>query len=234
MKKLDCNAKTVTIEETYAAMSEIAYGQGKPSVKLAFWSSALSCRMKLHLNGQYVRILAKYVSQPLPDRETLLNELGRRPGNQYPAGMMGYHVDLIYRIEELDNAGLLNCDSGLDLASQQAWRDTMVELVKGMGSKLISWALFIYSPFDCKLLTIDCWHCQRMGIDQFKIAGSSKCKQAEYKRVEAAMLAECQALYPTMPPVVVAAMLWQNIRLAYNASNEAGYESHKAISCRWY
>lgn len=228
--------QSVTIEETYRAMSEIAYGDKCPSVKLAFWNSALSSRMKLDLNGRYARIMASYVNKPLPlNREVLIDELGRKQGNKLPQGMMFSHIELLYRIEKLYNEGKLDFNCGTTLESQQVWRKRMVELIPGMGSKLVSWALFIYSPFDCLLLTIDCWHCKRIGVEQSTVCGTTASKQAKYLETEKSMLSECQALYPQYPPVVVAAMLWENIRRANNASQGTnGYQSHKEISCRWY
>ncbi|GHO45176.1 hypothetical protein [Ktedonospora formicarum] len=226
----------VTIQETYTAMSEILHGDNEPSVLLAFWASALSKRVKLTINGQYVRILAeKYLENGLPeDQEELKDTLGRKPGNKFPAGLMQSHIDCLYALESLHKQGLLNFDAGNTLESQQAWREKMVALIPGMACKLVSWALFIYNPLYTKLLTIDTWHCKRLGIDQEKLAGKTKAKVTYYLATEKRMLAECQALYPEYPPVVTAAMLWENARIAGGESDGQAYTSHKEISCRWY
>lgn len=140
----------------------------------------------------------------------------------------------LYAIEQLFNDGLIDFECGNTLESQQAWRSRMVDLIPGLACKLVSWALFIYSPFDCKLLTIDTWHCRRLGLDQTLIAGSSVCKKAAYHKVEAAMLGECLGYAPHVAPVITAAMLWENIRRANGASDTVEYTSHRGISCRWY
>ncbi len=224
----------VSIQETYAAMTEVMYGAKEPSVLLAFWASALSCRMRLHLNGHYTRVVSQYLFTGLPEeRQELLDAMGHAPGKN-PQGIMASHIDLLYTVETLYKQGLLNFDAGLTLESQQMWRDKMVALIPGMGSKLVSWAHFIYNPLYTKLLTIDSWHCKRLGIEQATLTGSTTSKKANYLATEKRMLAECQALYPEYPPVVVAAMLWENARIAANASKSDAYQSHKKISCRWY
>lgn len=223
-----------SIEETISAMAEIEAGNMPPSGKLAYWSAALSIRNRLELNGAYVRVLSRYVGEPLPGRSQLLNELGRNPGKQFPAGLMSLHINLLYEIERLWTAGEIDFDCGSTLASQQAWRENMVARIKGMGCKAVSWALFIYNPYECKLLTIDCWHARRLGIDPRSIAGSGACRKLAYKQAEALLLSECKGLYPDVPPVIVAAMLWENTRQIAGASRGAVFQSHAAISCRWY
>ena len=225
---------SVSIQETYAAMAEILTGDKEPSVLLAYWASALSSRMKLHLNGRYTRIVSQYLFSGLPGREELLDVMGRCPGKQYPQGIMGSHIELLYTLEHLHSQGRLNFDAGESLAEQQAWRDRMVDLIPGMGCKLVSWALFIYNPLYCKLLTIDSWHCKRLGIDQGTISGKSVEKRAAYLAVEKRMLAECRGLYPEYPPVIVAAMLWENARIAAHASLGESYQPHVELSCRLY
>ncbi len=226
---------SVSIQETHAAMTELLCGGNEPHVLLAFWSSAMSSMMKLHLNGRYTRILAQYIFTGLPeDRDELLDALGRKPGNLYPRGVMGSHIDRLYTLERLYRAGHLNFDAGLTLESQQAWRERMLALIPGMACKLLSWALFMYNPLYCKLLTVDEWHCKRLGIDQHTISGKSTRKIAAYLAVERRMLNECQSLYPEYPPVMTAAMLWENIRIANGDSQGNGFQSHKELSCRWY
>lgn len=222
------------IEETVSAMAEIEAGNQPASGKLAYWSAALSIRNKLELNGVYVRVLSRYVGEPLPERGQLLCELGRRVGKKYPRGLMGLHIDLLYEIERLWTAGEIDFDCGSTLASQQAWRERTVARIKGMGCKAVSWALFIYAPSSCKLLTIDCWHAKRLGIDPHSIAGSGACSKLAYKQAEALLLAECQGLYPDVAPVIVAAMLWENTRQLAGASRGERFQSHAALSCRWY
>lgn len=224
----------MNIQDANTAMAEISCGGQLPSIKLAYWASAASLKMKLHLNGRYTRVLAGYVNKPLPAREVLLDELGRKPGGNFPQGMMGQHVDLFYEIERLDNLGLLNFDAGFSLESQRLWRDKTVALIHGMGCKLVSWALFIYAPHACLLLTIDKWHCKRMGIDQAILSGSSDCKRREYFVAEERLLAECRGLYPEYPPVIVAAFLWEQARKLAGESKGEIYESHAELSCRWY
>jgi len=225
---------TVSIQETYRAMAEIMDGEQEPSVLLAFWASALSPRVPLHLNCHYTRLVAQYVVSGLPEREVLLDELGRKPGNKLPPCLMGSHIDLLYTLENLYRQGVLNFDTGTSLEAQQAWREKMVALIPGMGCKLVSWALFIYNPLYCNLLTIDCWHCKRLGIEHQSVSGSSQCKRVAYLGAEKRMLSECRALYPEYPPVITAAMLWQNARLSAGMSATNGYQSHRDLSCRIY
>lgn len=224
----------LSIQETYATMVELMEGGQEPSILLAYWSAALSSRMKLYLNSKYVRVVAQYIHTGLPDRETLLDALGRKPGQKLPQGMMWSHIDVLYRLEDLHRAGVLNFDSGSTLESQQAWRDRMVALIPGMGCKLVSWAHFIFNPLYTKLLTVDSWHCKRLGVDQATISGTSLCKRTNYLAVEKRMLAECQGLYPEYPPVIVSAMLWENARIAANASQGDAHQSYRGLSCRNY
>lgn len=224
----------MNIQDAHTAMAEIACGGQLPSVKLAYWSSAMSHRMKLHLNGRYTRILAGYVDKPLPGREALLDELGRKPGNRFPQGVMTCHIDLLYEIERLDNAGLLNFDAGYSFSDQILWRDKMVALVHGMGYKLISWAFFIYAPHACMLLTIDKWHCKRMGIDQCCLSGSSEYTRKHYLGAEKRLLGECHGMYPEYMPVIVAAYLWEQARKLAGESKGEIFQSHAELSCRWY
>lgn len=208
----------VTIEETSAAMLDLLQGGKEPSALLAWWSSALSLRTELSRNGNNTRVISQYVNSGLPSRDVLKSQL---------LGVMESQLDTLYALERLHNEGTINFDCGTTLSEQRAWREKMVATIPGMACKLVSWACFIYKPYETLLLTVDCHHANRMGIDQSTIAGTSKCKQAAYYQAEEKLLAECRALYPELPPTVVAACLWLNYR-------GVGVTSHAAISCRWY
>ena len=224
----------VSVQETETAMHELLYGTQCPSIKLAYWNSMLSLQCKLPVNCKHARIMAQYVNKPLPDFNGLIDVLGgdsTRLHNgkiaRYPHGLMAVHINGLLAIEKLFNQGLLNFDCGKTLESQRIWRDKMVNLISGMGSKLVSWALFIYNPYDCLLMTVDTVHCSRIGVKQSSLAGSTKGKRENYCKIEDMLRAECIGLYPDKLPVIVAACLWLNYR------NE-GATSHKEISCRWY
>lgn len=221
----------VSIEETDTAMAQLLYGTQAASIKLAFWNSMLSLQVKLPVNCRHARVMARYVNRPLPPMWQLINELGGEATEdtitRFPSGLMTVHFKGLYAIESLYNQGMLDFDCGDELDCQRAWRDRMVDLIPGMGSKLVSWALFIYDPFNCKLMTVDTVHCSRIGIDQRKLSGSGKAQRAYYRHVEDMLRGECLALFPDRLPAVTAACLWLNFR------NE-GITSHREISCRWY
>lgn len=211
-----------SITETQVAMMQLLEDDNKPNIKLAFWNSALSCRIRLDKNGKLARIMASYVDKPLPDRETLYQELKVTGANIWRS-----HIDALYAIERLYNQGLLYFPTLGTLEEQKQWRRDMVGLIPGLACKLISWAFFIYSPLDCKLLTLDCWHCKRLGVEQGKLSGSTARAIDYYEQIETLLMGECIGLYPDHLPQIVAAMLWLNYR------NE-GVTSHREISCRWY
>lgn len=241
------NIVHVSLEDTEKAMGDILYGTQCPNVKLAFFNSMLSLQCRLPTNCRHARVIAQYANRRLPVNVLdLITVLGGKVSDNapvitypfgltdlkpyvvsFPMNLMPLHIKGLYAIDEFDSKGKLNFDCGSTLESQQAWRDSMVENIFGMGSKLVSWALFIYNPFDCLLMTVDTVHCSRMGISQVKLSGSASGKREFYVEVEKMLRDECIALYPTTLPVITAACLWLNYR------NE-GITSHKEISCRWY
>ena len=218
----------VCINDTERAMMLLAYGEHEPDMLSALRNSALSSRTQLISNAGYALVLHKYRTLRLPDRLTLALELSqatRQDGSNKKAwGLMQSHIDTLYAIDNAWFNGLISLDYGTTLTEQRVWRRRMVELIKGMGDKLISWALFIYTPTDCKLMTIDCIHCNRIGIDQKQLSSKSK-GNAYYQQVEDKLIAECKALHPGYLPTITAAMLWLNHR-------GQGITSHAGISCR--
>lgn len=218
----------VSIEETASAMMELMRGEEAPDMLSAFRNSALSCRVQLMCNSGYAMTLRKYRCVRLPDRATLRAELETSlrddDSGKLAWGLMELHLNTLYAIDEAWFNGKITLDYGTTLASQRNWRVRMVEAVKGMGWKLVSWALFIYDAINCKLMTIDCIHCDRLGIDQTKLNKTEKGLQL-YLDVEDRCIAECQALYPAYLPTITNAMLWLNHR-------GLGVTSHRGISCR--
>lgn len=205
----------ITLEQTNKAMMGLVQS-GIPNVKLAFWSSALSKRNSLAKNCIQSTYMRQYAYKPLP---TDRNELRSALGNP-----MWSTVNTLYAIEQLDNDGLLNFDCGDTYESQALWREKMVQLIPGMGYKTVSFALHIYNPFGCKLLTIDCWHVRRMHECFGPISNSN------YLQYESKLQSDIDELAKEQPgysPIVYAAYLWENTR----KPNATEYQSHNGLSC---
>lgn len=226
---------TCTIEQAIDAMSELAQGDYEPSLLSALRNAALSTRMALINNAGYAIVLRKYRDAPLPDRATLLDELKqavRQDGSNKPAwSIMSMHIDALYSIDRLffDNDGLnLRAydvyNYGDTYESQSAWRDRLASVINGMAMKTLSWALFIYDPYGCLLMTVDTIHCQRVGVQQCSISGTRHTDA--YRELEQRIRKECLDLYPDVLPTITAAMLWLNFR-------QQGITSHIGISCRY-
>src|SRR5690348_13524087 len=140
----------VSICEAIEAMHVLAQGENLPSMLQALRNSSLSKRTFLINNCGYALAIRKYRDQRLPERAILEQELRsaiRQDGSGLPAwGLMEGHIDTLYAIDDAWFNGKIPMDYGSTLESQRVWRDKVISEIKGMGSKLVSWALFIYDP----------------------------------------------------------------------------------------
>jgi len=166
--------------------------------------------------------MRSYADKPLPsDPETLRNQLGRP---------MQRTIKTLYEIEKLWNTGIIHFNCGSTFQEQFNWRNEMCAAIFGMSMKTVSWALNIYAPHTCQLITIDCWHCKRVGFDQDKLTPN------QYIQLERAILNDCYDLAETddrfYPVATLAACLWERTRQAHNASAAAAgtYQEHN-VSC---
>lgn len=207
----------VTLQQTQAAMDGLKVTGKYPSGKLAFWNACLSTRNRLDNNCRQGNVMRTYVDRPLPiNRDELHVQLG---------AVLGRTLNALYEIEKLWNTGIIHFNAGSTFEDQSKWRDSMAAAIPGMGMKTISFALHIYSPDLCQLLTIDTWHLQRLGVQVHTI------KRKQYLACEAELRKHCEALQVCegggmeYAPITLAACLWFRMR-----GNDVG-ESHAGISC---
>lgn len=206
----------VTLEQTQQAMLELV-GNGTPNGKLAFWFACLSTRNRLENNVRQALVMRQYTNQPLPaDKEELRKQLG---------AILTRTLDCLYTIETLWNEGAINFNCGDSYEQQCVWREKTKKLIPGMGMKTISWALHIYAPFNCHLLTIDCWHCRAMGEKYGKISESNYVlyEQQLLKNIEVMKVTEGTGY----PVIVYAACIWARTR----NPGSTEYPSHAGLSC---
>lgn len=215
----------VTLDQTQAAMQELVISGKSPNGKVAYWNACLSTRNKLDRNCRQAAIMRTYAHRPLPvNRDELRAQLG---------GLLNRTLNALYEIERLWNVGLIHFNTGDTFELQSKWRDAMASLIRGMGMKTISFALHIYSPATCLLVTIDCWHLRRL---QVKDDSPSR---AQYLRYEQEILEDMQALRDAESQgkqywqVTYAACLWERTRQAYGQSDtqDGTYQDHSGLSC---
>ena len=215
----------VTLDQTQEAMEQLVIAGKQPSIKVAFWNAALSKRNKLERNCKQAAIMRTYAHRPLPSNQDVLRaELG---------GLMSSTLHTLYEIEKLANAGLIHFNTGDTFELQSKWRDSMCALIPGMGCKTVSFALHIYNPAMCKLVTIDCWHLRRLG------STIESPTRKQYLELEQVILQDMQALYEaeghgkTYWSVTLAACLWERTRQAYGQSDtkDGTYQDHSGLSC---
>lgn len=213
----------VTLEQTQEAMNELVVPGKTPNGKVAFWSACLSTRNTLERNCMQSSIMRTYADRPLPvNRSELNSQLG---------GVLGRTLNSLYEIEKLWNAGIIHFNCGHTFEEQATWRLSMAAAIPGMGMKTVSFALHIYAPFECLLLTIDCWHCRLLGLDPDKL------KTKQYIQAEAELYQCITDLShyegQGYAPIVYAACLWERTRQAYgnHQCKEGQYQSHAGLSC---
>jgi hypothetical protein len=209
----------VSLVQTAKAMEELV-NHGTAHGKLAFWNACLSARNRLERNVEQALIMREYVNRPLPlDRDVLKSRL--KP-------ILGRTLDALYEIERLWNAGIIHFNTGTTIEEQEAWRVSMSSVIPGMGYKTVSFALHIYAPNTCHLLTIDCWHIRRLGEMYGPISPKT------YVAYEKRLRLDIQELQwqegGNYPPIVYAACLWQRERQVHSQQGE-DYPSHAGLSC---
>jgi hypothetical protein len=209
----------LTLAEVQAAMEELI-GAGTPNVKLAFWNASLSVRTPIKQNCAFARAMRAYAQRPLPlNRDELKAQL---------PGIMESQVRTLYEIEKLYGAGILHFNAGNTEELQRIWRSSMVSCIPGMGCKTVSFALHIYAPSACHILTIDCWHARRLGHRFGEVS------EKNYSLYEEALRADVEALKSQKPgfwDVTYAAYFWELSRRSRNAGCRDGYPSHAGLSC---
>lgn len=215
---------SITLDATEQAMSGLKIAGKRPSIKLAFWSACLSTRNRLDNNCRQASIMRQYVDRPLPvNRDELKSQLG---------ALLSRTLNSLYEIEALFNAGIIHFNCGSTFESQSHWRDSMVAAIPGMGMKTVSFALHIYSPDTCKLLTIDCWHLRRIGVTDTTIRRGEYLRYEQEIREDCKLLGECEGQGKQYSDIVLAACLWERTRHHYNASQgTGGYQDHSGLSC---
>lgn len=212
----------VSLLATAQAMQELVIPGKTPNGKLAFWNACLSTRNPLDRNCRQALVMRGYVNRPLPvNHDDLRGQLG---------AILTRTLESLYEIEKLWNAGIIHFNTGSTFDEQSRWRDSMVAAIPGMGMKTVSFALHIYSPETCLLLTIDCWHLKRLGASKQAI------RRNDYLYYEQALRDDCVELAQEegtgYPAIVYAACLWERTRKYFGASQcEEGYQSHAGLSC---
>lgn len=215
----------VTLQETQLAMEELVVVGKRPNGKLAYWSAALSKRNRLDRNCIQSLVMRQYVDRPLPiNRDELKAQLGP---------CLKSTINTLYQIEKLWNSGIIHFNCGTTFEEQDTWRASMVAAIPGMGYKTVSFALHIYAPFQCQLLTIDCWHLARIQ------APTKSPKPAQYLAYEQEIFAEISIMASCegqgYAPIVYAACLWERTRQAsehhQRFSKVDGYQDHSGLSC---
>jgi len=213
----------VTIEETDRAMKELVIQGKAPNGKLAFYNACLSTRNRLDNNCRQSLVMRQYAEHPLPiNKDELRDQLGR---------ILTRTLNSLYEIEKLWHAGLIhfNCGGTFDLQSK--WRDSMVALIPGMGMKTVSFALHIYAPSECRILTIDVWHLRRLhSVTESPNRKRYLAYEQELLTVDIPLLASKEE--KKYPIVTYAACIWENYRQYRGVSQGCGeYQSHAGLSC---
>lgn len=217
---LDTRSEQVTMQQTHEAMLELIQ-PGVPNGKVAFWSACLSTRNRLDRNCVQASVMRGYANRPLPiNRSELRAQLGP---------VLTRTLNSLYEIEKLWNAGVIHFNCGDSYETQQAWRLSMASVIPGMGLKTVSFALHIYAPFQCLLLTIDVWHERRL------CSSYGPVKPTNYLRYESDLYRDIEHMSHNEPgytPIEYAACLWERTRQAHGASQASeGYQSHAGLSC---
>jgi hypothetical protein len=209
----------VTLEQTALAMDELI-GDGTPNGKLALFAAVTSIHTSLTANKRMVSVLRQYVDRPLPvNRDVLRKEL---------CNPFRSIVNTLYEVEKLWNVGLAHFNCGDTFELQSAWRLSMCALIPGMGMKTVSFALHIYAPKECLLLTIDVWHERRMQSVYGRVNARNYVKYENLLYKDIVTLAYLEG--SDYSPIVYAACLWERTRQA--ASGRTGaYQSHAGLSC---
>lgn len=214
----------ITLDATEQAMASLVIKGKRPSIKLAFWSACLSTRNRLDNNCRQTQVMRQYVDRPLPvNRDELKVQLG---------ALLSRTLNALYEIEKLYNAGIIHFNTGSTFEEQAHWRDSMAAAIPGMGMKTVSFALHIYSPDTCKLLTIDCWHLRRLQVTDTTLTRKQYLTYEQEIMGDCRLLNECEGQGKEYSPIVLAACLWERTRHHYNASTEkTGYQDHSGLSC---
>jgi hypothetical protein len=211
----------ISIQETARAMGELVR-EGTPNGKVAFWAACLSTRNRLERNCRQAEVMRSYANRPLPtNRDELKRQLG--------GAILGRTINSLYEIEHLWNKGIIHFNTGDTYAEQARWRASMVAAIPGMGMKTVSFALHIYNPTGCRLLTIDCWHTRRMNWQYGPISDRN------YTRYEQQLFVDIDALAREegygYAPIVYAACLWERARQQHTGNFCDEYPSHAGLSC---
>lgn len=212
----------VSLEATQKVMESLIQ-PGTPLGKLAFWNSACTIRTKLSITGQYAQVLRGYAFRSLPtNHDELRAQL---------TGIMDTQLETLYTIERLWNEGLIHFNCGSTLKSQELWRELMCAAIPGMGMKTVSFALHIYNPAGCLILTVDCWHIRRV----CGLGTNESIRHARYLALEAELRRDCALMAEREPgfwAITYAACLWERTRQHYGASEvkNGEYQEHD-ISC---
>lgn len=221
----------LTLDATLEAMQTLVIPGKTPHVKLSYYFAVCSIRTSIEKNQDCADVLRGYANRPLPvNRDELRAQL--------PC-LMSSQINTLYEIEKLYNAGVIHMNTGTTFEEQAAWRRSMTAAIPGMGEKTVSFALHIYSPFTCQLLTIDVWHIRRI-LGRFDVSKVQSIRTKQYLTYEQESLQDCKTLLECedcegstkYAPIVLAACLWERTRRYYGATKVgSGYTSHARLSC---
>lgn len=218
--------RQVTLQETAQAMAQLIVPGKVPSGINAVYNAALSIRNTLERNCMQAIVMRQYANSPLPVNH---DELRAKLGGQL---VMLRTVNTLYEIERLWHAGIIHFNTGSTFEEQAIWRNSMVAAIPGMGDKTVSFALHIYAPNECKLLTIDCWHLKRLGMECITLT------HKRYLECEQLLRDDCltlQKLEPGYDLIVYAAYFWERTRQESKHHQKFykvdGYQSHAGLSC---
>jgi hypothetical protein len=222
----------VTLEDALKEAIELEKkGDKQPSVKLAVWASALSADMSLSKNCQLARLVARFVTEPLPNQEELFQYLSRATRRL----RRNSHMRALARAEELDNLGMLAefLEFPDEYEQQVAWRDRLHALMTGYGMswKTCSMVALCLLPTRSHLVPVD-----RHVLARFGLPGGSPNKRSEYIAVEKMVLDERDRNgHQEVSGLVWHWFKWEEWRQLHGASLAVeGAESHLGLSCRWY
>ncbi len=228
-----------SLQQTDAAMRELVKIGKIAHGKLAYFAGVLSIQTSVENNAAMAVVMRKYAFTPLPiDREVLRQELkAATQGNgALSGGIMSSQLDTLYRIEQLWNAGIIHFNTGYTFESQCVWRKSTVSAIRGMGYKTVSFALHIYAPQICKILTIDRWH-----ILYFTGKTNKGLTVKQYLDIEQRLLDACELVKFEAATneqdywlLTYAAFLWEATRLDHTLFPEKQYEtdgSYGKLSC---
>ncbi len=200
----------VSLEQTQAAMQELIQ-PGTPRGKL--------------VTAKYASVLRGVADRPLPVNRDELRAL--------LPGVMVSQLNTLYAIERLWNAGVIHFNTGNTFQDQFDWREATTAAIPGMGHKRVSFALHIYNPAYCLLLTIDCWHIRRF----FGLGTNESLRRKQYLDIEQMLRADIVYLAEEEGQgywlITYAACFWERSRQGYHASEceDGDYQTHAGISC---